>query len=874
MKSVHLRFAFRMLVAFALPAFGAPRLPAAQSPAPSPARVLLLYSIAPDGLYLNAFTHELRTAVREHASSPIQFYEELVEADSLLNGNYQSRLARELEDKYTDQLDVVVVHGALALEFTARYLSPRLPDVPVVYGLVIEPRIDVTRLPPTFSGRRGTLPFAETLELARALQPDAKRAVIVGGASARDSVAIAQAVRAVGRSMPSYVLQNLAPPELLTRLRALQPNTIVLLADFRNEAQGGSPTAQEFTEHVVNESAAPVYSVFRSWMSEGIVGGVMPNPRTEGRRTAELVLRTLRAGWPALSGGVHEVTPNAPVVDWRQLQRWRLPASRLPVGTEVLFRTPSLWQRYSTVVVLIGALLIAQSVLIALLLLERRRRMQAQAKLAERAAAEHMIVQLKADALRYAHEGAPDAIESALSRIAQFAGAGSATLVQYSGSNARVAGTWKQDDSQDSDAHSRLDIPLVADNKSVGALELRRGEGHWPDDLATRLEPAAEVIAATVARSHAEQAVRRGEALSRAVLASVATPIAIVDKAGTIVRVNEAWRDVADSAGLSASYKAFVGKNYLAECMRARQRGCAEAYEVELALRSVLRGHGRRFRREYLMSTPEKRWFEVLIDPLDDRDGGAVVTHLDITDRRLWELRVEESRRQVAHLGRVAVVGELAAAISHELRQPLMAIRANAEAGVMLLAKTPDDIAEVQEIFRDIVASDARAADVIDNVRQLLRNEYTPPRQVDMNEICRQAVHLLEGDALLKHVRLSLVSEAALPAVIGDAVQLQQVVLNLVLNGLDAAAGGSYGRTVEIATAARDHFVEVSVRDTGAGLPNDVHNLFDPFFTTKPHGLGMGLAIVRSIVERHAGRVQAANHEDGGAVFTVQLPIV
>jgi len=485
-----------------------------------------------------------------------------------------------------------------------------------------------------------------------------------------------------------------------------------------------------------------------------------------------------------------------------------------------------------------------------------------------------MIAQLKADALRYAHEDAHDAIEIALSRIADYAGASSATLVQYNGTGGPIARTWKNGNKPETDAAKRLDIPLVADDGPVGAIELRRADGRWPDNLVSRLGPAADVIAHTVGRSHAERAARRGEALNRAVLASVATPIAIVDKTGKIVRVNEAWREVAHSAGLPASYNAFVGMNYLDECKRARKRGCGDAYDVELALRSVLRGHGKRYRREYLMGGPDKRWFEVSIDPLEDIEGGAVVTHLDISDRRLWELRAEENRRQVAHLGRVAVVGELAATISHELRQPLMAIRANAEAGVMLLAKTPSDIAEVQDIFRDIVASDARAANVIDNVRQLLRNERMPPTQVDLNEICRQVALLLQGDALLKQVHLALSLETALPVITGDAIQLQQVVLNLVLNGIEAAAVGSFRRTVEVATATRDRYAEVSVRDTGPGLPSDLHKLFDPFFTTKPHGLGMGLAIVRSIAERHAGRVHADNHPDGGAVFTVQLPVV
>src|SRR5206468_10913583 len=140
------------------------------------------------------------------------------------------------------------------------------------------------------------------------------------------------------------------------------------------------------------------------------------------------------------------------------------------------------------------------------------------------------------------------------------------------------------------------------------------------------------------------------------------------------------------------------------------------------------------------------------------------------------ELRAEETRRQIAHLGRVAMVGELAAAVSHELRQPLAAIRANAEAGALLLAKSPPDLYEATRIFRDIVDDDVRAADIIDHILLLLRKDKPANGTVDLNEICRQAVHLLKRDALLRRTRLELSLESKLAPVAGDAIQLQQVV--------------------------------------------------------------------------------------------------
>ncbi len=234
----------------------------------------------------------------------------------------------------------------------------------------------------------------------------------------------------------------------------------------------------------------------------------------------------------------------------------------------------------------------------------------------------------------------------------------------------------------------------------------------------------------------------------------------------------------------------------------------------------------------------------------------------------------DETRRELAHMGRVAAVAELAASISHELRQPLTAIRANAEAGSMLLTPGTRDLEEAAESFRNIVGDCDRAAEVINQIRLLLRKEPPATTMVDLNDICRQAVHLLQHDAALRHTVLDLVVAPSQLTVIGDPVQLQQVVLNLTLNALDAASGSRRQRTVSVSATLGKGVAEIAIRDSGLGIPSDAQpHLFEPFFTTKTQGLGMGLAIVRSIVERHHGRVHATNVAGGGAIFTVTLPV-
>jgi signal transduction histidine kinase len=244
-------------------------------------------------------------------------------------------------------------------------------------------------------------------------------------------------------------------------------------------------------------------------------------------------------------------------------------------------------------------------------------------------------------------------------------------------------------------------------------------------------------------------------------------------------------------------------------------------------------------------------------------------------EAEMQQRHAEETRRQVAHMGRVVLIGELAATLSHELRQPLAAIRANAEAGALLLRRSSADTEEAQEIFEQIVADDERAVEVIESVRVLLRKDAPIVTTVDLNRVCQEAMRLLQHDAMFRSTRLELVLAPISLMVSGDPVQLQQVVLNLTLNGLDAASMGSSNRAVVVKTELSEDHVEVNVHDSGPGIPPGVEpHLFESFFSTKSAGLGLGLVIVRSIVERHNGRVHAENHPLGGAIFRVRLPML
>ncbi len=244
-------------------------------------------------------------------------------------------------------------------------------------------------------------------------------------------------------------------------------------------------------------------------------------------------------------------------------------------------------------------------------------------------------------------------------------------------------------------------------------------------------------------------------------------------------------------------------------------------------------------------------------------------------ESREAEITLQRQRTELAHLSRIATVGELTASMAHELNQPLGAILSNAEAAERFLRAEPPALDEVREILADIRADDLRASGIIHGLRGLMERHEVVRRPLDVGELLREVVRLVSTEAAARGIDLELAPAPGLPPVAADPVHLQQVVLNLILNGFEAMSevdGGRRRLTVSASRGAGDN-VMIAVSDTGPGIrPDAASRLFEPFFTTKPSGLGMGLSITRTIVEAHRGRVWAENTSGGGAVFYVALP--
>ena len=265
---------------------------------------------------------------------------------------------------------------------------------------------------------------------------------------------------------------------------------------------------------------------------------------------------------------------------------------------------------------------------------------------------------------------------------------------------------------------------------------------------------------------------------------------------------------------------------------------------------------------------------EVMLAPLQKGSGAFVLASVaDITERRRMEQATARQRDELAHLSRVAMLGELSGSLAHELNQPLTAILSNAQAARRFLALSPPRTDKLPEILDDIVKADHRAGAVIQRLRAMLRKEESTREALDLNRLVEESMRLLRSDLLGRHVRADLDVAPGLPSVMGDRNQLQQVLLNLVLNACDAMAGQATDRRLTVRTRqSAQGLVEVSVSDHGPGIPEaDLDRLFEPFVTTKAQGLGLGLTICRSIVQAHGGRLWASNNVPRGATLHCEL---
>jgi PAS domain S-box-containing protein len=364
---------------------------------------------------------------------------------------------------------------------------------------------------------------------------------------------------------------------------------------------------------------------------------------------------------------------------------------------------------------------------------------------------------------------------------------------------------------------------------------------------------------------------KEAEERFRTLVEAAPSAMLLVDPEGVIVLVNARAETM-----FGYTREELVGRHIedlVPEGVRAAHDAYRRAYRKEWQPRAMGTGRELFVRRKDGTELP----VEVGLNPMETSGRKFVLASVvDVTERKESELAAARQRDEMAHLSRVAMLGELSGSLAHELNQPLSAILSNAQAAQRFLARDVPELDRVKEILADIVKSDKRAGAVITRLRSLLKKEEAQHQPVDMNEVIDDVLALMRSDFLSRRVSVHAELTPNLPAVSGDRVQLQQVLLNLLINGCDAMAGSKMQQSILIRSeSVLARSVRVSVTDRGTGIaPEDLERIFEPFVTTKPHGMGLGLAVCNSIIKAHDGRLWARNNPDGGATVQVDLPAI
>lgn len=358
---------------------------------------------------------------------------------------------------------------------------------------------------------------------------------------------------------------------------------------------------------------------------------------------------------------------------------------------------------------------------------------------------------------------------------------------------------------------------------------------------------------------------RRMEERFRLVVESTPNAMLMVNRAGEIVLSNQQTERLfgyrpGDLLGRSVD-------DLLPERLRANCAVHRQAFFANPKTHSMGSGDELSARRADGSEFP----VEIGLTPVDTGNGLLVLAAIvDITERK----RAEEARRELVHASRLAMLSEFTATIAHEINQPLAAILSNADAAELLLESPLPPLDEVRQILADIRDDDLRASNVIRKLRGLLRRGEFEREPIEINSIVADVMVILRAEAQRRGVELRADLAPDLPGFLGDKIHLQQVLLNLIVNGMEAMAETKGSKQLSISTCQDDLQIQVSVSDTGPGVtPQRLPQLFDRFFSTKKEGMGMGLAISRSLVEEHGGRIWAESPPGKGATFRFCLPL-
>ena len=730
-------------------------LAAASSEAqPAVRQVLLLQSFPRGNMPDDHLTGNFRVDLDQRAGQAVNIVQIVVGPTGFVGAPEQATVDY-IRSAFADRAkpDLIVTLAGPAAAFARKYRQQLFPEVPLLLASVNQRYLGDAPLGENETAVAVASDFPGVIDLILEVLPRTKQVFVVVGSGPTGTFWGRELQTQFTRFQDRLTFiwsRDMSLTEILRQCASLPSDSAIFLATFSSDARGGAYADARVLADLHAAANAPIFGMHSVMLGTGVVGGKLIDIDEVSRSTADAAIRIL-AGAPARSVIVPPQPPGNPVFDWRELQRWGIPESRLPAGSVVRYRGPSLWQEHRGTVLSAVGVLALQSLLIVGLLYQRRARRKAE-------------------------------IES------------------------------RRSEAELRESEERLLLAAEAAHLGIWIRDLTRND-IWATDSWRALFGFAK-----------------------------SEPL---DLNGTLRRVHPDDRET-----------------------------------VQCTLARALEGDGR-YEMEYrvVLHRGQIRWIASRGRAQFNGAGTPILVRevsLDVTERKNTEREAQLLRQEVAHVGRVSMMGQLASALAHEINQPLGAILRNAEAAELFMQSASPDLEEVRAILADIVKDDRRAGAVIDRMRALLKRHELEVIGLDVGEVIGDVVTLIRADAVSRHVKLDVDIAGDLRPVRGDRVHLQQVLLNLVLNGMDAVneVNQEDRRVTVTARPGGARIVEVAVGDTGRGIPADtLANVFDPFFSTKPNGMGMGLPISRTIVEAHGGHLWAENNHGRGATFRFTLPI-
>ncbi|EFK09759.1 PAS domain S-box protein [delta proteobacterium NaphS2] len=853
-----------------------------------------------------------------------QFFEHL---DLRRNaGNEHRELTVELlRKRYAGrEIDLIITLYPEGLDFLLNECETIFPDVPVL-ALYLPQGFKLKKTERRIVQHLVIPRFKPTIASALKLVPNLKCIYVVGGTYPIDkwleNVFRKELEDWKGRLTVEY-LSDLPPEEILSRAAIAPSDSILFITAFGQDINGKPHTAVEVSRMLAPVSSVPIFGFLGTLLGNGIVGGSLLSLESVGIEAGKTALQML-SETPQTGSRLPNVmeVPQLSMFDWGELRRWNLSESALPKDSIIINREFSLWDlRYYAMGAL--AFIMAQSFLIAGLLWHRRRRKLAEEELKKQLKFEQLLSEISTGFVNLAAEDIDSAIQNAQERFCEVLELDFAALWQVSHENPDfiyLTHFYRHLDGprlpEKMDAHgyfpwclkqatagrviavstetappeaardremwrrygikSSLVFPLsIGGNQLMGALSLNtmQKERTWPEQLVKQLQLLAQVFANAIARKRADYALREMEKSVRkaaeewqATFDSIPHVIMILDRDLRIVRHN-----AATVSFLQLPPAEIHGQpcHYLVHGTDGPPVACP----VKRSLK--MRNH----QENEIYDAQRKAWYQVSADSILDEEGevSRIVHRIkDITERVEAEEKARLQWEELAHVTRIGIMGELTSSLAHEINQPLTAIQSNAAAARRFLSEREPDIVEVRQILDDIISDNTRAGNIIMKIRALLKREQVPFDITEINDLIADVLSLLRADALLPELEITTEFTKGLPHISADRIQLQQVIINLILNGAAAMKDlPSSRREIRIKTAVEENGnVKVLVIDFGTGIEEDaMRQIFEPFYTTKKEGLGMGLPISQTIIEAHGGSMEASNNPEGGTVFSFTLP--